>query len=99
MNRRQCLNILSGSSLAAAAATQPRRRPNVVFILTDDHRWDMLGCAGHPWLKTPNLDRLAAGGARVSSRELRSTAADLHRRMVGILKETQGLAWLSGPPV
>jgi N-acetylglucosamine-6-sulfatase len=42
-----------------------------------------------------------AGGwlARVSSRELRSTAADLHRRMVGILKETQGQAWLSGPPV
>jgi N-acetylglucosamine-6-sulfatase len=39
------------------------RRPNVVFILTDDQRWDALGCAGHPFLKTPNLDRLAAEGA------------------------------------
>jgi N-acetylglucosamine-6-sulfatase len=38
------------------------RRRNLVFILTDDHRFDMMGCAGHPFLKTPNLDRLARGG-------------------------------------
>ncbi|MBN1421541.1 MAG: sulfatase-like hydrolase/transferase [Planctomycetes bacterium] len=40
------------------------RRPNVVFVLTDDQRWDAMSCAGHPFLKTPNLDRLAAEGAR-----------------------------------
>ncbi|HPA21231.1 MAG TPA: sulfatase [Verrucomicrobiae bacterium] len=39
-------------------------RPNVVFILTDDQRWDAMGCAGHPYLKTPNIDRLAAEGLR-----------------------------------
>ncbi len=39
------------------------RRPNVVFILTDDQRWDQLSCAGHPFLKTPHLDRIAAEGA------------------------------------
>ncbi len=41
-------------------------RPNVVFILTDDQRWDCLGCYQHPLLemKTPNLDRLASEGAR-----------------------------------
>jgi len=37
-------------------------RPNIVFILTDDQRYDAIGCAGHPWLKTPNMDRLAAEG-------------------------------------
>ena len=37
-------------------------RPNIVFILTDDHRYDAMGCAGHPWLKTPNIDRLAKEG-------------------------------------
>ncbi len=37
-------------------------RPNVVFILTDDQRYDAMGCAGHPWLKTPNMDRLAKEG-------------------------------------
>ena len=50
-----------GSSVAKSVANPDR--PNVVFILTDDQRWDQLGCAGHPFLKTPNLDRLAAEGA------------------------------------
>jgi arylsulfatase A-like enzyme len=37
-------------------------RPNIVFILADDLGWGDLGVHGHPWLKTPNLDRLAADG-------------------------------------
>jgi N-acetylglucosamine-6-sulfatase len=38
-------------------------RPNIVFILIDDLRWDELGCAGHPFIKTPNIDRIAREGA------------------------------------
>lgn len=38
------------------------KRPNVVFILTDDQRSDALGCMGHPHLKTPHIDRLAKEG-------------------------------------
>ncbi len=37
-------------------------RPNIVFILVDDLRWDELGCAGHPYIKTPNIDRIAREG-------------------------------------
>jgi len=37
-------------------------RPNIVFILTDDQRYDAMGCAGHPWLKTPHMDSLAREG-------------------------------------
>jgi N-acetylglucosamine-6-sulfatase len=37
-------------------------RPNILFVLCDDIRWDSLGCAGHPHLKTPHIDRLAAEG-------------------------------------
>ncbi|MSR32027.1 MAG: DUF4976 domain-containing protein [Gemmataceae bacterium] len=37
-------------------------RPNVLFILCDDLRWDCLSCAGHPHLNTPNIDRLAREG-------------------------------------
>ena len=37
-------------------------RPNVVFVLTDDQRADALSCMGHPHLKTPHIDRLAAEG-------------------------------------
>jgi arylsulfatase A-like enzyme len=49
--------------LAASAAFAQTRRPNVVFILTDDQRWDCMSIAGHPFLKTPNLDRIAKEGA------------------------------------
>jgi N-acetylglucosamine-6-sulfatase len=38
-------------------------RPNIVFILIDDLRWDELGIAGHPYIKTPNIDRIAREGA------------------------------------
>ncbi len=36
--------------------------PNVVFVLVDDLRWDELGCLGHPYVKTPAVDRLAKDG-------------------------------------
>ena len=45
----------------------PAPRPNVLVILTDDQRWDAMSCAGHPLLKTPNMDRLAAEGARFAN--------------------------------
>jgi N-acetylglucosamine-6-sulfatase len=47
---------------APAVLTQAGKRRNLVFILSDDHRYDFMSCAGHPFLKTPNLDRLAKGG-------------------------------------
>lgn len=40
---------------------------NLVFILTDDHRYDAMGFMGHPFLETPNLDRLARGGAHLKN--------------------------------
>ena len=38
-------------------------RPNIVFILIDDLRWDALGVAGHPFARTPHIDRIAMEGA------------------------------------
>ncbi len=40
---------------------------NVLFIMADQLRWDHLGCAGHPWLKTPTLDALATRGVRFAN--------------------------------
>jgi choline-sulfatase len=40
---------------------------NLVIILSDQHHPRMMGCAGHPLVRTPNLDRLAARGTRFSS--------------------------------
>lgn len=41
---------------------KPQNPPNIIFLLTDDHRWDELGIHNHPVLKTPNLDQLANDG-------------------------------------
>ena len=40
---------------------------NLLFILSDQHRPDFLGCAGHPTVETPHLDRLAARGTRFTN--------------------------------
>ena len=41
-------------------------RPNILFILADDHRWDLIG-KSHPIIKTPNLDELAGQGVSFSN--------------------------------
>lgn len=71
-----CVGWVLGATMAQAQVpSAPTRRPNVLVILTDDQRWDALGVvqremgkdALFPWLRTPNLDRLAAEGARFSN--------------------------------
>lgn len=49
--------LLAGNAMLSAA-----ERPNVVVVVCDDIRWNALSCAGHPHLKTPNIDQLAAEG-------------------------------------
>jgi len=51
-------------SLAQGAAEAEPERPNILFLLIDDQRNDTLGCAGHPIVRTPAIDRLAAEGLR-----------------------------------
>lgn len=50
------------ASIAAPAMLRAQPRPNVVVLFTDDQRFDTLSSLGHPDVKTPNLDRLAARG-------------------------------------
>lgn len=48
-------NLLDSASIAA-------EKPNIVFIFADDWGWGDLSCHGHPYVKTPNIDRLAKEG-------------------------------------
>ena len=48
----------------ASAPDSPKRPVNLLFIMTDQQRFDALGCAGNKVIRTPNLDRLAGEGAR-----------------------------------
>ena len=52
-------NLLALLLLTLTAVARP---PNVIFILTDDQGWGDAKFAGHPYVKTPNLDRLAKEG-------------------------------------
>ena len=47
----------------AVAASTNNKRPNILYIMTDQQRWDALGYSGNKVIKTPNLDRLARSGA------------------------------------
>lgn len=49
--------------MSLAQPEPQQRRPNIIFILIDDLRWDELGIAGHPFLKTPHIDRIGREGA------------------------------------
>lgn len=78
---------------AAAAAT----RPNVLLVVVDDLRFDDFGAAGHPFVNTPNIDRLAREGARFTdffattplcSPSRASILTGLYTRHHGILDNT-----------
>src|SRR5918911_4148455 len=49
------------------SAIPRQRRPNVLFLITDQHRQDSLGCYGNPVARTPHLDRLGASGVCFTS--------------------------------
>jgi arylsulfatase A-like enzyme len=56
LSRRQ---FVASTALAARAAD---RRPNILFLMPDQHRYHAVGCLGNPEVKTPHLDRLAGEG-------------------------------------
>jgi len=66
------LPVLASFAAPAALAVEVKaeripgaKAHNVVFILTDDHRYDAMGFMGHPFLETPNLDQIARAGVHV----------------------------------
>jgi N-acetylglucosamine-6-sulfatase len=64
-----CLLLAMGSFSPAlpAEAAGGDGHPNFLFVLSDNQRWDFMGCAGHPFVRTPHLDRLAEEGVLFSN--------------------------------
>ena len=57
--------LLPAPAATLHAADMPK--PNILFIMVDEMRWDVMSCAGHSIVKTPNLDRLAREGTRFAT--------------------------------
>ena len=43
------------------------QKPNIIFLLSDDQRYNTFSCMGHPWARTPNFDKLIESGVRFSN--------------------------------
>jgi arylsulfatase A-like enzyme len=76
LNRREFLCRVAGGSAAVSLAgcrsgvighATPKKPPNIIFLLTDDQRWDTMGCAGNPIVQTPNMDAMAYDGVRFTN--------------------------------
>lgn len=74
-------------------------QPNIVFILTDDQRWDTLGCAGNPIIQTPHLDEIARQGIRFSNMFATSPVCAASRASIftGLYERTHGFTFKTPP--
>lgn len=63
MKPESILSIVLAVALTSGSGAA-EKAPNIVFLLVDDQRNTTLGCAGHPQIKTPRIDQLAAEGVR-----------------------------------
>ncbi|MEI9893083.1 MAG: sulfatase [Chthoniobacter sp.] len=81
------LGALASSAFAESA------RPNVLFILCDDIRWNAMSCAGHPALKTPNIDRIANEGVRFANMFCTTSLCSPSRASIltGVYAHTHGV--------
>ena len=87
------LFAVTAAFLGSHQAAEAARRPNIIFLLTDDQRDNTFGAMGHPWVKTPNVDRLLAQSVRfrntyiaepVCSPSRVSLFTGMHERVHGI---------------
>jgi arylsulfatase A len=71
INRRQFLKMMgaatASSVLPLSCTKENNQKPNIIFILSDDHGWTQLGCYGSNYYETPNIDRLAKQGMRFTN--------------------------------
>jgi arylsulfatase A-like enzyme len=63
---KKWVGLLMLASMCLILGAAVAERPNVIVMITDDQGYGDLSCHGHPYLKTPNIDRLASAGVRLT---------------------------------
>ncbi|WP_066965838.1 sulfatase [Microbulbifer sp. Q7] len=100
------LGILgSATSALAMDVAEPKQsasgdaKPNIVFILTDDQRWDAVGYAGNENIQTPNIDSLAEQGTRFNNAFVTTSicAASRASIMTGLYERKHGFTFNEPP--
>lgn len=107
MNRRKFLGLLGAAAGSAALkgclesrilSPDSGKRMNVVVVLTDDQRYQFLGCTGHPFIQTPHIDKLASEGVLFRNAFVTSAACTPSRTsyLTGQYERRHGINFNSG---
>jgi arylsulfatase A-like enzyme len=107
VNRREALGILGGAVAGLPFAARPGRAakrdgpPNIVFIMTDDQRQDAMSAYGNRILRTPNMDRIAAGGVRFAQSFVTNSLCAPSRAslLTGLYSFAHGVTTNAGGPL
>ncbi len=67
--------VLLCLSLTAVPVQAQKKKPNIIFFMTDDQGYGDLACHGHPYLQTPNIDKLYAESSRFTNYHVSPTCA------------------------
>ncbi len=59
--------LIGGCKSDPAGGRETSEQPNILYLLTDNQGWNMMGCADNPIIRTPNLDKLAEDGIRFAN--------------------------------
>lgn len=88
------------ASAVGSVYAEDNRPPDLVFVLSDDQRHDFLGCAGHPVVLTPTIDRLARDGVRLRNAFVTTSicAASRATLFTGLVERTHGFTF-GKPPI
>src|SRR4051794_35648799 len=90
MNRRQ---FLSAAAIGMARAAQLAKRPNILFLLTDDQSYGSLSITGSPFMKTPNIDRIGREGVHFTNHFVTRSVCSPSRAcfLTGLYAHTHGV--------
>lgn len=98
--KKSCLFIPALTmALSPAAAQNNKERPNIIIIYPDDLGYGDIGITGHPDIKTPNLDKMALNGLRLTNYYSASPASTASRYslMTGRYPIRSGFRWVLNP--